>query len=539
LSSHDEVTTFKVKVNLVLVRVVVRDSKGNPVGGLHKEDFELLDNGKPQPISQFSLEGHGVKSTSTQEETAGNTNGEAPPAHAAVVPTHFVAYVFDDVHMEFGDLAALREAAIRHLDTLLPSDRAAILTTSGQGNLDFTDDHALLRKSLALLKPTSVARATQQECPDLTYYQADLIQSKNDTEALGLATTETLACAFDNDPKYLAQAAAMSQASAARTTMEGEHESRLSLSVFHDVLRRMSVLPGQRTMLLLSPGFLTSGFEDVYIGLIDQALREQVVVSALNSRGLYTVNPLGDVSHTTPPNQQIALRKFQYQQLSDIEAENLLRDMANGTGGTYFHNSNDMYAGLQQIATTPEFYYVLGFAPQNLKLDGRFHDLKVVVKNPPKLTVQARRGYYAPKHATNEADEAKQEIEDALFSQEELHDLPIDLHTQFFKATDTDAQLAVLVHIDARKLHFNRAEGRNANQLTIVSGLFDRNGKFITANEKVLDMHLKDDTLANKLDRGLTLKSNFDVKPGTYVVRLVVRDAGGQISAANGAIEIP
>jgi hypothetical protein len=52
-------------------------------------------------------------------------------------------------------------------------------------------------------------------------------------------------------------------------------------------------------------------------------------------------------------------------------------------------------------------------------------------------------------------------------------------------------------------------------------------------------MHLKDDTLANKLNSGITIKSSFDVKPGSYLVRLVVRDADGQLSATNGAIEIP
>ena len=44
-------------------------------------------------------------------------------------------------------------------------------------------------------------------------------------------------------------------------------------------------------------------------------------------------------------------------------------------------------------------------------------------------------------------------------------------------------------------------------------------------------MHLKDDTLANRLGSGITLKSSFDVKPGGYRVRLVVRDLEGQISA--------
>jgi len=273
--------------------------------------------------------------------------------------------------------------------------------------------------------------------------------------------------------------------------------------------------------------------------LIDQALRSQVVISTLNARGLYTLDPIGDVSKRTPPNQLIAITKNQYEVASNNAQEFVLRDLADGTGGTYYHNSNDLDAGFQRIAAAPEFYYILGFSPQNLKLDGRFHSLKVVIKDPPKLSVQARKGYYAPKHAADPNDEAKQEIEDALFSQEELHDLPVDLHTQFFKASDVDAQLAVLVHIDARHLHFNRDQGRNANQLTIVSGLFDRNGRFISATQKVLDMHLRDETLASKLDRGLTLKSSFDVKPGAYVVRLVVRDAGGQISAANGAIEIP
>jgi len=541
LASRDQVTTFKVKVNLVLVRVVVRDGKGNAVGGLHQEDFQLLDNGKPQSIRQFAVEGSGSQKqeASTVVTKANEPAVEGTSATAPIIPTHFVLYVFDDVHTDFGDLVRVRDAAMRHMDTLQPTDRAAIFTTSGRGNLDFTDDRAELHKALARLQPSVISRTTGDQCPDVSYYMADLIQNRQDADALSVATSDALACQFNNDPRYLAQATAIAQGAASRILVENEHESRLALSVLQDALRRIAAMPGQRTVIIASPGFLTTGFEDVHIGLIDQALRSQVVISTLNARGLYTVDPIGDVSKRTPPNQMIAINKTQYEVASNNAQEYVLRDLADGTGGTYYHNSNDLDAGFQRIATVPEFYYVLGFSPQNLKLDGRFHGIKVVVKNPPKLSVQARKGYYAPKHVADPSDEAKQEIEEALFSQEELHDLPVDLHTQFFKATDTDAQLAILVHIDARHLHFNRDQGRNANQLTIVSGLFDRNGRFISATEKVLDMHLRDETLANKLDRGLTLKSSFDVKPGAYVVRLVVRDAGGQISAANGAIEIP
>jgi len=88
-------------------------------------------------------------------------------------------------------------------------------------------------------------------------------------------------------------------------------------------------------------------------------------------------------------------------------------------------------------------------------------------------------------------------------------------------------------------MHFRKADGRNSNVLTCVSALFNRNGNFLQATEKTVTMHWKDETLEHKLDSGITLKTSFDVKPGTYLVRLVVRDSEGQsMSAENGSVEI-
>jgi hypothetical protein len=120
-----------------------------------------------------------------------------------------------------------------------------------------------------------------------------------------------------------------------------------------------------------------------------------------------------------------------------------------------------------------------------------------------------------------------------------LHYLPVDLNTQFSKAAGAPAQLSILAHIDTGHLHFSRSEGKNLNQLTVVSALFDFNGRFISAAQKVVDMKVQDQTLTNELNHGLTLRTNFDVQPGAYLVRLVVRDSGGQISAENRSVEIP
>jgi VWFA-related protein len=537
ISSRDELATFKVKVNLVLVRVVVRDSNGRAIGNLRQEDFELFDNRKPQVIKQFAVEQPGSQAAQRGQQKSNETSDETLPA--PIAPEHYVAYVFDDVHLDFADLARVRDAADRHMATLSPTDRAAIFTTSGQNTLDFTDNRAQLHEALEKMQPRPISRPSSAGCPDISYYMADQIQNKRDPSAFQLATEDALACAYKRDPRMRPAAEALAQSTAAGVLTLNEHESRVSLSVLRAAIRRVTVMPGQRTILLLSPGFLVPQMESEYTELVDLALRAQVIISALNARGLYTVDPLGDISTEGPANEFASVSRAQYSSQSAWEEENILRDLAFGTGGSFFHNNNDLDAGFRYIAAAPEYWYVLGFSPQNLKLDGRFHGLKVTVRNGQKLTILTRKGYYAPKHMADPAEEAKQEIEDALFSQEEMHDLPIDLRTQFFKPSDLDAKLAVLVHVDVKKMHFQKAEGRNLNNLTIVSGLFDRNGKFITGNQKVLEMHLKDDTLAYRLGSGITVKSSFDVKPGSYLVRLVVRDAQGQLSAANGAIEIP
>jgi hypothetical protein len=291
-------------------------------------------------------------------------------------------------------------------------------------------------------------------------------------------------------------------------------------------------------VVLVSPGFITPQQEYDVDNIIDRAMRANIIISALDARGLYVVMPGGDITEKPSRNSQVAGIEGLYQMSSASADEDVMAQLADATGGVFFHNNNDLAEGFRRIASTPEYYYVLAFSPQNLKLNGHFHNLKVTLKTPAKYSIQARRGYFAPKQLNGPEQAAKQEIEDALFSQEELHDLPIDLHTQFFKPSDSEAKLTVLAHVDVKQLHFRKADGRNNSNLTIVAGIFDRNGNLVVGNEKVLQMRLKDETLA-KMEPGLSVKSNFDVKPGSYLVRLVVRDTEGQIAAENGAIQIP
>src|SRR5581483_436887 len=138
--------------------------------------------------------------------------------------------------------------------------------------------------------------------------------------------------------------------------------------------------------------------------ILDRAAHASVVISALDARGLYTTG----LDITQQSYNAYATRvKEQYQRESASAQEDILAELADGTGGTFFHNSNDLEEGFRRVASAPEFVYLLGFSPQNLKFDGSFHRLKITVKNQNGVGVQARRGYYAPTHAANLEETAK------------------------------------------------------------------------------------------------------------------------------------
>jgi len=538
MSSQEAPATFKSRVNLVLVPVVVRDNQGRAIGNLKQEDFLVFDKGKPQQITKFSVEKSGGVAT-LDKNTDGNLTPNAPGQETTLtMPDRYVGYLFDDVHLKFEDLARVRDAASRHLAGLAAVDRAAIFTTSGQTVLDFTDDRAKLNETLLRLRPRPIAGGLTGQCPDISYYMADLIVNKSDTQALQAGVFEVQACLPNTPPQAAEQ---MVRSTAQGQLSNGDHETRVSLIVIKESVRRLSAMPGKRNLILVSPGFIAP-FDLVQdkTDIIDRANRGNVIISALDARGLYALIPGGDASQASGVSPDADRMKSDFRRQEAFVQNDVLAELAEGTGGAFVHDTNDLDDGFRRVDARPEYLYMLGFSPQNLKLDGSFHKLKVTLKEPSKITLQSRRGYYAPKRLDDPAETAKQEIQDALFSREAMHDIPIELHTQFFKASEDSAKVTVLVRLDIRHIHFRKTDGRNRDDLTIVSGLFDRNGNYVTAVEKTLEMRLKDETLEKRAGSGITVRTSFDVKPGSYLVRLVVRDTEGQMmSAENGAVEIP
>jgi VWFA-related protein len=543
VSTQDTGTTFKVRVNLVMVRVVVRDSKGNIVSNLNKEDFQLFDNRKPQTITTFSVEtpaSHVIKAS----ETGSDAGLVADPAGNKVIniPQRFVAMVFDDVHLSTEDAVYVRTAATKFLGTTAPTDRVGIFSTSGQFNQDFTDDRDLLNEKLLSIipRPRATSGGSFRDCPDIDYYQADLIENKSDTQALEVATEDAVQCAFNGDERQRPAAQSMATSTAFQVVQAGDADADYAYRNLEALIRRLTGMPGQRVMVFVSPGFMQSSVFPGASDLVDRALRANVVVNTIDARGLYTPDLGGDIASPRRDTGITAGIKSMYRQSAQFAQADVLAQLADGTGGTFFHNRNDIDRGMIEAGSAPAFTYVLGFSPQNMKYDGKYHTIKVSFSAKQKYALQARHGYFSPKTLPDPSESAKQEIQEAIFSQDEIRDLPMDLQTQFFKKDAAEAKLAVLTHFDVKGIRFRKAEGRNLDNLTIATAIFDENGNFITGGEKLLTMKLLDSTYDRMSKSGFTVKSSFDVKPGTYLVRQVVRDAeGSQMAARNGAIVIP
>jgi len=156
----------------------------------------------------------------------------------------------------------------------------------------------------------------------------------------------------------------------------------------------MATLPGQRTLLLVSNGFIPIEQEARFAEsqVIDLAEQSNVIVNAIDARGLYTASmTAGDDTRGRDPAQVT-----DYRRSSMKLAEDSMGELADGTGGRFFHNSNDLDAGFKTLTEAPETAYLLEISLDNVKMDGSYHRLKVKLDRGG-FDLNARRGYFAPK----------------------------------------------------------------------------------------------------------------------------------------------
>jgi hypothetical protein len=311
-----------------------------------------------------------------------------------------------------------------------------------------------------------------------------------------------------------------------------------------DAMRILSRMPGERVLVLISPGFNVPGLDMTDLRrVLAKADPSKIVVNTLDIRGLYT--PDTHAPYTETSTTQENLTGIRQNLITQREQTLGLITLAEQTGGICFRDSNDFTAGLKRLGAAPEVSYLLGFTPQNVKMDGSYHKLKVTVTRlnrlgDPIYETQARRGYFAPNEGSDPREQSRDELQDALFSQDEIRDFPFELQTQYLKKDPVGGELSILSRLQMNNVPFRLVAGRHVDSLTLATSIFDANGNFVVGGQKVLDLNLVDASYQKIVQAGLTVKTGFDLKPGKYIVRQVVRDSeNSQMAARNGTAVVP
>ncbi len=536
---------ISVQTNLVEVRVVVRDTKGHLVAGLRQSDFAVFDNGKPQTISAFFAETTSRRASADgASRTSPGASSPAPaPAEAARSP-RFVALLFDDLNMQVGDVVYIRKAAERFItDGLESGDRVAVLTSSATVTLDFTDDTHKLLDSIAQLR-SHLRRADEgaASCPRMIPYQAHLIINVRDSQATDLAIAEGIQ---QNCLRGLSRSAQvlMVQRRAEEIVSLAEYYSLDVLDTLQRVIQYLGKAPGRRMLLLTSSGIFTSTLQRQQSKIVDAALRADVVINALDAKGLVAEAPGGDLSEGPPIVLGQRPDLMSYADTLRREQRKVLNDplalLSQGTGGRFFHDNNDLGLGFRELAATPEVSYMLGFLPENLKPDGRYHDLKVKLTAPGKFTVEARRGYYAPAKERPAKPNPLEEFDSDVSASDNRAEFPVEVTAQPGKLDTGEPVLRIVVRMDIRSLPFERRGDRSAEKLHVVAAVFDMREKLLDGVEGAIDLSVKDATLARMSTEGLVSRLTVQAPPGTYRLRVVVQEMlQGRMAALSRPVEI-
>ena len=474
------------------------------------------------------------------------------------MPTRFLVFLIDDLDLTPASFHQAVAAAGRQLRALLPGDRAAVLSASGRIATEFSGEQDKLLTALAKISPMP-PHESAGTCPAISYHQADLIVNGQDTIATEAAVREVMVCMPQLAIGGSSQAAIQTGAllgptssspaqqfveSAARAALSiGEQGARLAISGLLDAIRRLEVMAGERRVVLVSPGFLKSGVQKEVSNATRRAIQANVTIHAIDARGLWA-DPGGPAEGTAFDAEASRIKSSLASEAAN-SASGVMAEVSAGSGGRLFQNGNSLDTAFHQATAVPEYRYVLSFAPQSLKPDGKFHTLKVSLKGARGLSVEARKGYFAPLSDPDSNKQAKQDIRAEVFSRNERNDLTVDVATRVTGepakgSSQPKYALTVFTRLDLKTLEFRRAGGRYLNNAQNVAALFDANGNMVAGNEQLAAFNFTAKELEQHRETGAVFRADFDLAPGAYLLRVVSRDSEGhRLASRNEAITVP
>ncbi len=400
--------TFKSKVRVVLVDIVITDQNNHPVTGLQKEDFQvfersdLFEQGTPQTITSFE-EHKGGRGVSANERPPLSPNVYTnrpliPPSDSVNV------LLFDALNTPLGDQSNVLLQMTDYLKTLEPGPRLAIFSLSSRLRMveGFTADPQVL---LAALNHVNFGGGPQPS-PALSTMAEDNMHQR----MLGA----------------MADAHATASAVGALEQFQGEMkgtqsglQASMTLDALQQLSRYLSGFPGRKNLIWFSGSFpkidLRATNDPADHGMDNRGVAKEaemtvnalasaqvavypIAAQGLDTDSLYEASRVSARAATTSALDQSPEIKGQNQSLQgDIINRYFnhkeMDDLATNTGGQTFYNTNGLKEALGEVINQGAYYYSISYSPTDKKTIGRYRHIEVKLRKEHRRLAY-RRGYF-------------------------------------------------------------------------------------------------------------------------------------------------
>jgi VWFA-related protein len=509
---------FVLKMNgeLVLTNVVARDAKtGEVVQGLKKSDFSIYENGKQQQIETFDFESVDKATPLNEATVAGLAAGTAGNGSKAVVVAkpeelrnhRLIVMFFDLTSMQPEDLDRSVLAAQEFLKKKMqPADLVALVSLGDT----LTVDHDFTADKQALINEVAVYNGTEGQ----GFAQGATANSNQVEDTTGYTPDESEYNDLNTDRELFALRA---------------------------VAKSLEKITEKKSLLYFSGGISRDGIENQASlrAAINSAVRANLAIYSVDTRGLQAVSPLGDASTgSLRGNGAYNGGALTNNMNANFATQEVMATLSTDTGGKAFFDSNDFAPAFAQVERDTSAYYAIGFRSADPARDGRYRKLTIKI-NRPGVKLEYRPGYYAPadfKHSGHE--DRERELEEQLASDLPATDMAVYMDAMYFRLDESRFFVPVSLIVPGSQIPFVKGGDKDKATLDIIGTVIDEVKRPIGHARETVKLNL-DPSLQGR-QRNIQYTTSFNLPAGKYRLKFVVREnQTGRMGSFEAEITLP
>lgn len=507
LFAQSDAPTFKSSSTLIVVDVSVQDKAGHEIANLTKDDFMLLEDGKPQNIAVFAFQrlngGTPPAPVTTQPEAVLPPRGQnvittAAPGKLVYRDRRLLTLFFDFSSLSIPGQSLAQQAAEKFIrQKMLPGDLVSVLSfgTALKVNQDFTDDKDRL---LEVIHGFHIGAASELAAVG----GAGDASSGEDTGA-----------AFEADQ-----------------TEFNIFNTDLKLAALESAAKMLGALPEKKALIYFSEGVNKTGVENQsqLRSTINAAVRSNVSFYPIDVRGLDATPPGGDASHASARGNAVftgaAQRGVRDQFLNQQET---LVTLASDTGGKALLDNNDLAMGITAARDDVRSYYVLAYYSTNSAQDGRFRrvTVKLLNKQYAGAKLDYRSGYFGPKDFRKfNASDKESQLQEALMLGDPVTGLPMAIETDYFRLSRGRYFVPVSVKIPGSSVALALKKGEAETSFDFIGQVRDARGKLTASVEDSIKVKLDAAKSGEAASHAFQYDTGFTLPPGPYTLKFLARE---------------